>query len=180
MLWEIVKAYFYTIIVCSIILFSTTFLLEYLAGRIFIQAANLMISCAILYATFWFEGDKEKNYVQFGRIEPDLNWGLKAGLVGMFIPMITMLLLIAAIVTKLPDFIVYYKLINPHINMLINIFIPSLDPSQISFVNIILTAALYLYVPISCGLGYQLGYRRISLSEKMVYVDKNKKNAKKK
>ena len=63
---------------------------------------------------------------------------------------------------------------------LVNIFIPSLDPSQISFVNIILTAALYLYVPISCGLGYQLGYRRISLSEKMVYVDKNKKNAKKK
>jgi len=175
MVWEIAKSYLYSLIICSIVMFSTTFLLEYTLGKIFIQGANLFISAGILYATFWFEGDREKNFVQFGRMEEDMMWGLKAGLVGMLIPMATIIMLIVAMIIDLPDLVVYYKLINPQINLLINVFIPTIAPSEISVLDLILTALLYLYVPIACFVGYQLGYRRISISEKMIYVDKNKK-----
>ena len=64
--------------------------------------------------------------------------------------------------------------------MLINLFVPSLDPAKISVLDLILTAALYLYIPIASTAGYLLGYHRISVSEKMIYVDKNKKKDTKK
>ena len=180
MLWEIVKVQFYSLIVCSIIMFSATFLLEYKLGIVFLQVLNLVISAGIVYATFWYEGDREKNFVQFGRMEPDLLWGLKAGLAGMLIPMATMIMLLVAKAINLPDLIVYYKLVNPQISMLINLFVPSLDPAKISVLDLILTAALYLYIPIASTAGYLLGYHRISVSEKMIYVDKNKKKDTKK
>lgn len=175
MLWEIVKVQFYSLIVCSILMFSATFLLEYTLGIVFLQVLNLIISAGIVYATFWFEGDREKNFVQFGRMEPDLFWGLKVGLVGMLIPMATMILLIAAKAINLPDLIVYYKLLNPQIGMLVNLFVKTLDPSEIGVLDLILTAVLYLYIPIASTVGYLLGYHRISISEKLIYVDKNKK-----
>ena len=175
MLWEIVKVQFYSLIVCSILMFSATFLLEYTLGIVFLQVLNLIISAGIVYATFWFEGDREKNFVQFGRMEPDLFWGLKVGLVGMLIPMATTILLIAAKAINLPDLIVYYKLLNPQIGMLVNLFVKTLDPSEIGVLDLILTAVLYLYIPIASTVGYLLGYHRISISEKLIYVDKNKK-----
>lgn len=88
----------------------------------------------------WYEGDREKNFVQFGRMEEDKNWGLKVGLVGMLLPMATLILVIFAKALNMPDLIVYYKLINPQINMLINLFIPTVDPSSFGVLQIILTA----------------------------------------
>lgn len=173
MLLEILKATIYSLIICSIVVFSLSFILDKIWGKIFIQLLCTVISGSLLYSFMWYEGDREKNFVQFGRMEEDKNWGLKVGLVGMLLPMATLVLVIFAKALNMPDLIVYYKLINPQINMLINLFIPTVDPSSFGVLQIILTALLYLYVPVFCAVGYRLGYRRFSLMEKLVY-DKKK------
>lgn len=179
MIWEITKADIYSLIICSIVVFSLSFILDKTWGKVLIQVICLVISCGMFYSTMWYEGDREKNFVQFGRMEEDIHWGLKAGLAGMLVPLATMLLLVFAKVLNMPDLIVYYKLINPQINMLINMFIPTVDPASFGGVELALTALLYLYIPIICAVGYQLGYRRISVSEKLVY-DKKKDEENKK
>ena len=94
MFWEMVKSVFFAAIICSIILFSLSFLLDKSWGKVIIQLLNMLVSGGILYSTMWYYGDREKNFVQFGRMEEDLNWGTKVGLVGMLFPMITGILLI--------------------------------------------------------------------------------------
>lgn len=173
MFWEIVKATFFAVIICSIIVFSLSFLLDKTWGKIVIQILNMAVSGGILYSTLWYYGDREKNFVQFGRMEEDLNWGLKVGLVGMLFPMATAILLILAKILSLPDLVIVYKLINPQINLLINLFIPTVDTNSFGFLQIILTLLLYLYVPLFCAIGYRLGYARISISEKLVYIKKD-------
>lgn len=173
MVWEVTKAAIYSLIVCSILVFSVSFLLDKTWGKILIQVLCLIINGGLLYSTMWYEGDREKNFVQFGRMEEDLFWGLKVGLVGMLVPMATMLLLVFAKIMHMADLVVYYKLINPQINMLINLIIPSIDPNSLGIPQLLLTAALYLYIPFFCGVGYLLGYRRFSISEKLVYAKKD-------
>jgi len=173
MFWEIVKSTFFSVIICSIIVFSLSFLLDKTWGKIVIQFLNMLVSGGILYSTLWYYGDREKNFVQFGRMGEDLNWGLKVGLVGMLFPMATAILLIFAKILSLPDLVILYKLINPQISILINLFIPTVDTNSFGFLQIILTMLLYLYVPLFCAIGYRLGYARISVSEKLVYIKKD-------
>lgn len=144
-------------------------------GKFFIQLLCTVVSGGILYTTLWYYGDREKNFVQFGRMQEDLNWGLKVGLVGMLFPMATSILLILAKILNIPDLVLFYKLINPQINILINLFVPTVDTNSFGFLQIFLTMLLYLYVPLFCALGYRLGYARISLSEKLVYMKKDSK-----
>ncbi len=174
MFWEIVKATFFAVIICSIIIFSLSFLLDKTWGKVVLQVLCTMVAGGILYTTMWYYGDREKNFVQFGRMEEDLNWGLKVGLVGMLFPMASGILLILAKILSIPDLVIYYKLLNPQINMLINLFIPTVDTDSFGFLQIFLTFLLYLYVPLFCAVGYRLGYARISLSEKLVYSKKEK------
>ncbi len=175
MFWEIVKATFFAVIICSIIIFSLSFFLDKTWGKIFLQLLCTVVSGGILYTTLWYYGDREKNFVQFGRMQEDLNWGLKVGLVGMLFPMATSILLILAKILNIPDLVLFYKLINPQINILINLFVPTVDTNSFGFLQIFLTMLLYLYVPLFCALGYRLGYARISLSEKLVYMKKDSK-----
>ncbi len=175
MFWEIVKATFFSVIICSIIIFSLSFLLDKTWGKICIQLLCTVVSGGILYTTLWYYGDREKNFVQFGRMPEDFNWGLKVGLVGMLFPMATSILLILAKILNIPDLVLFYKLINPQINILINLFVPTVDTNSFGFLQIFLTLLLYLYVPLFCALGYRLGYARISLSEKLVYIKKDNK-----
>lgn len=173
MFWEMVKAIFFAAIICSIILFSLSFLLDKGWGKFVIQVLNMIVSGGILYSTMWYYGDREKNFVQFGRMGEDLNWGTKVGLVGMLFPMATGILLILGKALAMPDLVIFYKLMNPQINMLINLFIPLVDTDSFGVVQIILVFLLYLYVPLFTTLGYRMGYARISLSEKLVYRKKD-------
>lgn len=176
MFWEMAKATFFSLIICSIIIFSLAFLLDKTWGKIILQFLCTVVSGGILYSTMWYYGDREKNFVQFGRMNEDLNWGLKVGLVGMLFPMLTEVLLILAKILSIPDLVIYYKLLNPQINILLNLFIPSVDTDSFGILQIVLTFLLYLYVPFFCAVGYRLGYARISISEKLVYRKKEEQS----
>lgn len=160
------------LIICFVMVLALFFLLDMTWGVVLVQLLCTAASGGLLYSAMWIEGDKEKNFVQFGRMEEDKHWGLKTGLVGMLLPMATMLLLVFAKILDLPNLVFIYKVINPQIGMLVNLIIPTINPASVGVLQFLLIALLYLYIPFFCAVGYQLGYRRISLAEKLIYAKK--------
>lgn len=137
----------------------------------------LLILGAFAYADLWGRGDRDKNLVQFGHMQKDIWRGLKVGCVAA-IPAGAMLLLV--LITKLGGFfensIVFYRLMNIPFISVFNALIPNIGSvAAVPWWMFPLFLVMWAYVPLVCQLGYFLGYKQISLSEKLIYVNPNKK-----
>ena len=149
-----------------------------LAFDIVAQVLMFILLAALPYSKLWEQGDKDSNSVQFGHMQEDKLRGLKVGLMAG-IP--SYLLYVVLILSKLglvyPRFIFIYRLLNfsflPLMNRLTGTAIQAtMDVSWPAIIALVLTVVV---VPIICWLGYLLGYKHISLSEKFVYVNPQKK-----
>ena len=145
------------------------------------QTFMLILFVAMIYTKLWERGDKDNNSVHFGRMNEDRLRGLK---IGLFAAIPSFLFYVLLILSKLklimPGYFFLYRFLNisflPIVSRIAgkNNF-SAADVSWLSVFAILLT----LFVsPLVCHIAYLLGYKQISISEKIIYVDPKKRRKK--
>ncbi len=123
------------------------------------------------YNMLWNMGSHDENYVQLGRLQKDVRFGLKVGLVASIPQAILYFLLILGRFGTFPSVILkWHRLINtPFIPYIDAVELGATTATELSVGSLLAVGATLLFVPIVCWLGYYLGYRQISIRERMVY-----------
>lgn len=142
------------------------------------EVLMLCLLAALPYSIVWAQGDRDKNKVQFGHMQEDKLRGLKIGLMAGIPSYIGyILLLLSKLNVLLPGYFYAYRLLNmpflPILNRLAGTDITS--TAQISWPAILAMLMVVVFVPLVCTIGYALGYKQISLSERFIYVNPNGK-----
>lgn len=132
---------------------------------------TLLIFASFPYNMLWNVGSKERNYVNFERLDKDILFGLKVGAVATIPSAVLYVLLILGKFGVLSDAIIrWHRIINTP-------FIPYIDAveggvkaaTELSFGSLLAVAVPLFFVPLVCMVGYVLGYRQISVRERLIY-----------
>ena len=139
-----------------------------------IQCICLILLVCFIHPKLWQSGSKDSNLVKYNHKTEDVLKGFKMGLVAI-VP--SSLLLIVLVLTKnsiSANFsMVLYKFLNSSFYSFIDFGTKTANVfKDLNVAQIILLFALPLIVPISSGISYLLGYKNISLGEKIVYEKK--------
>lgn len=138
----------------------------------------VLILISVTYTVLSKEGDRDSNAVQFGHMAYDPLRGLKVGLIAAVPSILSYLFLIVSKITGwVPQYVSFFRLTNMPFLPLFNHLTPSAVSSaaDVSWPAILVMAISVIVVPLSCMIGYVMGYRHISLSENLVYKKKSKK-----
>lgn len=132
----------------------------------------------IVYTKMWDLGDKNANSANFGHVTGDPLRGLKLGLLAAIPSVISFLALIA---DKLFGFwggmATAYRICHTALYPVIVWSMGSvvaLTTADVSWGGILCAGLPLLFMPAVATLAYFLGYRHISLREKIVFVNKEK------
>lgn len=131
------------------------------------------------YSVLWSMGDRDKNAVQFGHREEDKYRGLKIGSMAA-IPSAGLLLffIIGKLGVASAPALMAYRFLNVPFLPLINRICDPLTTAtaaEASWLVVAFGLLIVVYVPLFAAIGYWLGYKQISLTEKFIYVNPNKK-----
>ncbi len=149
----------------------------YTVFHVVAQLFCIALLASFIYPNFWQMGTKDSNLVQFKHKKEDKLKGLKGGLVAI-IPSLLVLAFITAtksgISAKFPVVLLkflfssYYSLIELTIGKVATL-------GELSVLQILPVFLMQLFVPLVAFIAYLLGYKNISLGEKLIYKkNKNK------
>lgn len=131
----------------------------------------IMFTCS-MYIPFWEYGDRDSNLVQFGRKRKDMLCGLKISGVAVLPHFIASLfLLFYRLGAKSWTFLIY-RTVNVQFVYIIDSLIDVENISAVSWGSVILCMMLCFYTVVVAEIGYILGYKGISIKEKIVYKSK--------
>lgn len=130
------------------------------------QIIILIILFAFIYSQLWKAGNKDFQAVKIGKKTEDVLRGLKVGLMASAPHFILFLCLVF-----IPKFkTAIYIIANYHYFMINNSIIGDLKfANQIGVSQYLLLFLPFLFVPIAATVAYIIGYKDISISEKLVY-----------
>lgn len=143
-----------------------------IAFDIIIQILMATLFIVFPYSHLWDQGDRDHNSVQFGHMAEDKWRGLKIGLLASIPAFAAFLLLIVFKAAQLvPQYVVYYRWINVCFWSIFNFFIPTsvLELSAVSWAAVPAMLIILAVLPLMTHIGYTLGYRQISIRDKIVY-----------
>ena len=132
---------------------------------------TLLIFGLFPYNILWNMGSHDDNYVQLGRMDKDIHFGLKVGTVASVPSAVLYLLLILGRFGVIPGVILkWHRLLNtPFIPYIDAVEMGAKTAAELSVGSLLAVGVTLLFVPFICWLGYYLGYRQISIREKMIY-----------
>ena len=139
---------------------------------IIIALFTLFLTLSFCYAPLWDIGAKDSNAVHFGRKKEDRLYGLKVGLLARIPAVILYILALCLARGITPSLFGMICAENYGIIQLMTGNVTRL--CDMSAITIIVCFILLLIVPIATGIGYYLGYKDISLGEKMIYKKEKK------
>lgn len=131
----------------------------------------------LIYSPIWTEADRNRNMVQFGHLEEDKLKGLKIGAFLTIPYLIANLVLTLSWCKVIPDLYPIYKIFNSHLWPLMNILNFSANVEKMNLLSIIICWLTSLYPLVVSVVAYALGFKGISVTEKLIY--KNKPHKKK-
>ena len=140
------------------------------------QLLMLLLIGIFPYNTLWPIGCKDDNLVTYGHAPYDLLRGLKVGALATIPAALLYLGLVLSVCGVLPSwYFGVYRILNiqylPYINAVTGVVA---DPTQIGALAVIALAATLLFVPAISAGAYWLGYKQISLHERLTYESKKK------
>ena len=145
---------------------------EWVSG-ILSQLFLLMLLIVMPYSILWERGDKDCNSVHFGHMQEDKLRGLKVGLMASIPSILAYLILVLSKLGLISSSYVFiYRFLNLAFIPVYNGLVGTAGISWGGMAVLLLTVAV---VPLTGYIAYWLGYRQISLSEKIIYVNPNKK-----
>lgn len=186
-------------VICAVVVFSlSSLMVKGVWGPLVVQAVCLIIAGVVVYSQMWGFGDRDANFIQFGRLEKDPLKGLKVMMLAVIPSLVLCIPLALSMAEVLPfDFMPFYRILEAPVWPLINVIHPygaiahaaveaneymeaTAATAGLGWGQFVLVSLLPLiYVPFGVA-GYELGLRRISVGLKLMYEDKNKKKGKEK
>ncbi len=138
------------------------------------QICTLGTLVMFLYPVTYNMGDSDGNKVQFGRMQYDRFKGLKMGIASALFSLITYMVLIlgkAGFIGELS--LAVFRFANYHLVAYNELVIGSTTKlADIGWLGVLAAFLNVIVVPIICHICYTLGYKRINLFEKMVFIKK--------
>lgn len=135
---------------------------------------TLLIFGMFPYNMLWNIGSHDDNFVQLGRMDEDKYFGLKVGAIASIPSALLYLLLVVGKLGIIDGVILrWHRLLNtPFIPYIDAVELDASSAAELSIGSLLAVAVTLLFVPFVCWLGYHLGYRQISVREKLVYKKK--------
>ncbi len=155
------------LIVTSMILF-----MENVYLTVILQIICFILVFFLIYCPLWTEGNKDKNKNLFKKdnIIFDKFKGFKIGLYISIPYFIFNIFLILSRLGIIPNILVLYKIVNSHIWPIIQILSPNnSDIMRLNVLDMIIINLLPLIFIIISTIGYVLGFKGISLKQKIIY-----------
>ena len=149
--------------------------------EILCQVIMLLLLTAFPYSMLWLQGDKDRNRVNFGRMQPDPWRGVRVGLMAAIPYMVVYLLLLASKLSLFMDSFIHLArfIMTPFLPLYNLVAGPQAVAATADVpwwgiaVLIIPVAAL----PAICGMAYHLGYKQYSIWEHLTYAKQDKKKS---
>ena len=138
------------------------------------QVFSILILCGFIYPDIWHNGTNDSNLVKFKHKSEDKFKGLKIGAVAVIPSYLILIFLVIARLGTLPDFpMVLYKFLNSSVYSFIEVILGgTVTVSNLAVWRFVLLFLLPLIIPAIAGISYILGYKNISVGEKLVYKKK--------
>ncbi len=142
-----------------------------LTVAILTQVLAFLIVFSMLYVKLWDRGDSDRNLVQFDRIRMDRFRGAKIGLlVDLPYAAIWLLLLLGKLEFLPRQMLVLFNLANFHLFSIVNAVTDGATmATEVSWVGVLSLILTLVVFPVMCQISYTLGYRRISIKERLLY-----------
>jgi len=148
--------------------------------RVIAQVISILFYVVMIYVGAWSDGDRDRNLVNFGRIEKDLLKGLKFGLLAMIPFVLLTLLLVGAMYAKSDTTALILRSVFRILNFNILLFVNSfMSPDEVTWKGILYINLFYLTIPVISCVAYILGYHRVSVVTKLIYKKKESDKKKK-
>lgn len=146
------------------------------------QVMMIILLISLIYSKLWEQGDKDSNSVQFGRMAENKLRGLHVGLLASIPAVLSyVVLILSKLKLVTPAYWFVYRFTNISVMPVINAIAGEPTVSSIADVSggsIAAMALLLLLVPLTTYAAYHLGYKHISIMEKIIYVDPQKRRKK--
>ena len=138
------------------------------------QIFCLLILISFIYPNLWHDGTNDSNLVRFKHKKEDKHKGFKIGAVAVIPNYLFLIFLVIAKLGAVPSFpMALYKFLNSAFYSFIQIIAGSaVTVADLEVRSLILLFILPLIIPVTAGAAYILGYKNISIGEKMVYKKK--------
>lgn len=153
---------------------GASFLMNFIA--LLLQGGTYFL---LVYAGLWSLGDKESNAVQFGHMQATATRGFQIGLLAAVPSILSFVVLVA---DKLFSFwdkcAAAYRLCHVALYPVIvwsmgaNAAVKTAD---LSWLQILCAGIPVLFLPLAAGLSYYLGFKQIVASDRLLFVNKKKK-----
>lgn len=142
------------------------------------QVCMLLLFIGLVYSSTWHMGDRDRNRVGFGRMERDNLRGLKAGLLASIPACLAYLgLFVCKLSGVWPGYAQTYRYVNIVFLPIYNAIVPTSVRTMEAFGwgQIALLVLPLLVLPLFAYIGYALGYKQLSIAEKLIYKTTGKK-----
>ncbi|MBE6749712.1 MAG: hypothetical protein E7560_00920 [Ruminococcaceae bacterium] len=140
------------------------------------QVMTLVLFINFVFSHIWERGNKDSNLAAFGHIKGDKLLGFKTGLAAIIPYAIFYLILslnVSNIGAKFPLFII--KFLSAAFYSIYELIFDGLMLfGELKVLQIVSMFATLLIVPIITGLAYYLGYKDISIAQKLMYKKERK------
>ena len=130
-----------------------------------------MFTCSV-YIPFWEYGDRDNNLVLFNKRNKDMFFGLKLSSL-VVIPYFVSSILLLLYRLGVPSWtLLIYRIVNVQFIYIIDHLVDIQNATATSWFSIVLCMLLPLYSVLVASIGYILGYKQISIKEKLIYKSK--------
>ncbi len=149
------------------------------------QIISLIVFCLMIYDVAWNYGSHQSNAFSFGRTKRDYFESVKLAVCGSFVGIVAYILLlvsrfVSGINWALPVFSAVNSAFLPYLNCFLQFTDKPYAPSgltvitqsnslEISTLGIVAMLLPFIIKIIVCVIGYELGFRQISLKDKILY-----------
>ena len=130
-----------------------------------------MFTCSV-YIPFWEYGDRDNNLVLFNKRDKDMLFGLKLSSL-VIIPYFVSSVLLLLYRLGVPSWtLLIYRIVNVQFIYIIDYLINIETASATPWLSIVVCMLLPLYTVLVASVAYILGYKQISIKEKLIYKSK--------
>ncbi len=136
------------------------------------QILMLILFLAFPYSTLWYLGDHDRNRVLFGHQMANPWRGVQVGaLASVPAACMWLLLVVGKGLNTLPGFVKWYRWSNMCFWSYVSHLMPSdiLNPADVAWGSVAAMLVPLLAFPAITGLGYFLGYKEISVRDRLIY-----------
>ena len=171
--WKVTKTSIVSIFLCFLLNISFAVISSFLGNVGLLNVIfDILLSLVILYPPLCDHGNADANLHSFGYIEPDYKRGFIISLFSLIpywlitLPVLIMKLFSLSLFSQY--FRLYRVIFSPFTITMMNLC-PLTDISSVSYLDILVMFLLPLMFVLAGGIFYIFGFKRIAISDKLIY-----------